>query len=327
MAAMGEFMHRACRVVSCSFVAMLAVLPHGQAQDWPARPVTIVNLFAAGGNGDFASRTVAKALSEKFGQPFIVDNKAGAGGTIGSVYVAKETPDGYTLLMTAIGPAVLNQLLFKSVPYNTDTDFTPVILVGEIPQLIVSNPQLGFKKLQDLVDFGKNNPGKLNIGHAGAGSMGHLTAALFLARTGVQATLVGYRGASPVIMDVLSGQIHAGVPVYIPAVSSVTVLAVTSEQRIGFLPDIPTAREGGTDLIASTWIAIMGPAGLPKGMVAKLNTAIDQFLKSEEGIQQFAKAGIRPFGGTPDRVAEVIKGDREKWAPIIAKENIKLDPN
>jgi tripartite-type tricarboxylate transporter receptor subunit TctC len=327
MADMGEFMHRVCRVIGCSFVAMLAVLPHAQAQDWPARPVTIVNLFAAGGNGDFASRTVAKALSEKFGQPFVVDNKAGAGGTIGSVYVAKEAPDGYTLLMTAIGPAVLNQLLFKSVPYNTDTDFTPVILVGEIPQLIVSSPQLGFKKLQDLVDFGKNNPGKLNIGHAGAGSMGHLTAALFLARTGVQATLVGYRGASPVIMDVLSGQIQAGVPVYIPAVSSVTVLAVTSEQRIGFLPDIPTARESGTDLIASTWVAIMGPAGLPKGIVAKLNTAIDQFLASEEGIQQFAKAGIRPFGGTPDRVAEVIKHDRQTWAPIIAKENIKLDPN
>jgi tripartite-type tricarboxylate transporter receptor subunit TctC len=315
------------RVVCCTFVAMLAAQSCAHGQEWPARLVTIVNLFGAGSSGDFASRTVAKVLREKFGQPFVVDNRSGAGGATGSAYVAKEAPDGYTLLMTAIGPALLNQLLFKSVPYNTDTDFTPVILVGELPQLIVSTPQLGFKTLQDLIDFGKDNPAKLNIGHAGAGSMGHLTAALFLARTGVQASLVGYRGATPVIMDVLSGHIQAGVPVYIPAVSSVTVLAVTSEQRIGFLPDIPTARESGTDLIASTWIAIMGPAGLPKDIVAKLNMAIDQFLNSEDGIQQFARAGIRPFGGPPDRVVQVIRRDRQTWAPIIARENIKLDPD
>jgi tripartite-type tricarboxylate transporter receptor subunit TctC len=221
----------------------------------------------------------------------------------------------------------LNQLLFNAVTYNTETDFTPVILVGELPQLIISSPYLGFKKLQDLIDFGKNNPGKLNIGHAGAGSTGHLIAALFLTRTGIQATLVGYHGASPVITDVLSGHIQAGVPVYLPAVRSVTVLAVTSEQRIDFLPDIPTARESGTDLIASTWIAIMAPAGLPKGIVAKLNATIDHFLKSEEGQRQFANAGIRPLGGAPERLADVIEHDRQTWAPIIAKENIKLDPN
>jgi tripartite-type tricarboxylate transporter receptor subunit TctC len=308
-------------------VAAFAAISSAQGADWPTRPVTIINIFAAGGNGDFAARAIAKALTDKLGQPFNVEDRAGAGGTIGSVYVARAAPDGYTLLNTAIGPAVLNQLLFKSVPYDTEKDFTPIVLVGEIPQVIVSSPKLGFKTLQDLVEFGRRNPGKLNIGHAGAGSMGHLTSALFLARTGIQGTLVGYRGAVPVVMDVLSGQIQAGVPIYIPPVENVTILAVTSDQRISFLPDIPTARESGTDLIASTWVALMGPAGLPQDIVLKLNTAINQFLASPEGIEQFAQAGIRPLGGTPEHLAQVIKQDRATWAPVIAKENIRLDPN
>jgi tripartite-type tricarboxylate transporter receptor subunit TctC len=272
-------------------------------------------------------RATNKALSEKFGQPFIVENRPGAGGTVGSAYVAKAPPDGYTLLFTAVGPAVLNQLLFKSVPYDTEKDFVPVILLGEIPQLIVSSPKLGFKTLKELVDFGRNNPGKLNIGHAGAGSMGHLTGALFLARTGIQGALVGYRGAAPVVMDVLSGQIQAGVPIYIPPARNVTMLAVTSAQRISFLPDVPTAREGGVDLVASTWVAIMAPAGTPHDIVVKLNAAINQYLATPDAVEQFEKAGIRPLGGTPEQLADAIKQDRALWAPVIAKENIKVDLN
>ena len=225
--------------------------------DWPSRPVTIVNLFGAGGSGDFASRAAAKALSDKLGQPFVVENRPGAGGTVGTVYVAKSKPDGYTLLMTATGPAVLNQLLFKSVPYDTDRDFAPVILVGELPQVIVAGPQ--FKTLKDLIDYGRANPGKLNIGHAGAGSTGHLAAALLMARSGVQATFVGYRSANAVVADVLSGQIQAGVPLYVPSVNTVNVLAVTSEQRVSFLPNIPTAREAGSELVASTWVGLLAP--------------------------------------------------------------------
>jgi tripartite-type tricarboxylate transporter receptor subunit TctC len=312
-------------IISIALVAFAALGP-AQAQDWPARPVTIINPFAAGGS-DFAARAIAKSLAEKFGQPFLVETRPGAGGALASITVAKAAPDGYTLLLTAIGPAVLNQLLFKSVPYDTEKDFTPVILVGEFPQVIVSNPKLGFKTLQDLVEYGRSNPGKLNIGHAGAGSMGHLTGALFLARTGIQGILVGYRGAAPVVLDVLGGVIQAGVPVYTPAAKSVTILAVTSAQRIPFLPDIPTAREGGVDLIASTWVAILAPAGLPQDIVVKLNTAINQFLASPEGIQQFTNAGIRPLGGTPEHLAQVIKQDRANWAPVIAKENISLEPN
>jgi len=317
-----------CRqFVFSTAIVVLAALSPAQAADWPARPVTVVHLFAPGVGPEFAMRATNKALSEKFGQPFIIENRPGAGGTVGSAYVAKAPPDGYTLLFTAVGPAVLNQLLFKSIPYDTEKDFTPVILLGEIPQLIVSSPKLGFKTLHDLVEFGRNNPGKLNIGHAGAGSMGHLTGALFLARTGIQGALVGYRGAAPVVMDVLSGQIQAGVPIYIPPARNVPMLAVTSAQRVSFLPDVPTAREGGVDLVASTWVAIMAPAGTPHDIVVKLNAAINEYISSPDGIQQFTTAGIRPLGGTPEQLADAIKQDRALWGPVIAKENIQVDPN
>jgi tripartite-type tricarboxylate transporter receptor subunit TctC len=308
-----------------AIAALAAIASDGMAQDWPSRPVSIVNLFGAGGSGDFASRAAAKALSDKLGQPFVVDNRPGAGGSVGTVFVAQSKPDGYTLLMTATGPAVLNQLLFKSARYDTERDFAPVILVGELPQVIVAGPQ--FKSLKDLIEFGRANPGKLNIGHAGAGSTGHLAAALLMARSGVQATYVGYRSANAVVADVLSGQIQAGVPLYVPSVNTVNVLAVTSEQRVSFLPNIPTAREAGSDLVASTWVGLLAPAGTPEDIITKVNATVDAYIRSPEGIDTFAKANIRTLGGSAAHFAQTIRQDRALWAPIIAKENIQLEPN
>jgi len=309
-----------------AFASVAAAHP-ARAADWPERPVTLVNPFAAGGGVDVLLRGIAKVLSDKFGQSFIVENRTGAGGTVASLSVAKAAPDGYTLLMTAVGPAVLNQLLFKSVPYDTDRDFTPVIMLGEIPQLIVSNPQLGFKTLGDLVDYGRKNPGKLSIGHSGAGTMGNLTGAVFLARTGIQGTLIGYRGVTLLVTDILGGQIQAGAPAYFPGLQNVTMLAVASAQRVPFLPNVPTARESGVDLIASTWIAMVAPAKTPQNVVSKLNLAINAYMATREGQQLFEKVGLSPLGGTPDYLAEVIKRDRVTWGLVIEKENIKLDPN
>jgi tripartite-type tricarboxylate transporter receptor subunit TctC len=321
----GHVVRHVFRAWAVAVLAAIASNGMAQERDWPGRAVTIVNLFGAGGSGDFASRAAAKALSDKFGQPFVVENRPGAGGTVGSVYVAKSRPDGYTLLMTATGPAVLNQLLFKSVPYDTERDFAPVVLVGELPQVIVAGPQ--FKTLKDLIEYGRANPGKLNIGHAGAGSTGHLAAALLAARSGIQATFVGYRSANAVVADVLSGQIQAGVPLYVPAVNTVNVLAVTSEQRVSFLPNIPTAREAGSELVASTWVGLLAPQGTPAGIVARINAAVDEYIKSKEGIETFAKANIRPLGGSVAHFAQTIRQDRALWAPVIAKENIQLEPN
>lgn len=308
-------------------LAALATLGPAQAAEWPNRPITVVNLFAAGGLTDVSARAVARALTERLGQSAVVETRSGAGGTVGTVYVANAPADGYTLLTTATGPAVLNQLLSKNPHYNTERDFTPVVLIGEVPQVIVCDPKLGFKSLQDLIEFGRKNPGKLSIGHSGIGSTGHLTATLFLARTGIQATLVSYRGGVPLLMDVLSGHIQAGVPTYSPQAQQVTMLAVTSEQRISFLPNVPTAREGGVELIASTWAALLAPAKTPRDVVLKINKAANEFLATDEAKQLFTQAGIRPLGGTPEQLAEVIKKESAQWAPIVTKENIKLDPN
>ncbi len=302
----------------------LAALGPAKAEDWPARPVTIVHPFSVGGL-DFAVRNLAKALTEKFGQPFIVENKPGAGGGVGSNYVAKSAPDGYAILLTGIGPAILNQMMSKSVPYDTDKDFTPTVFFGELPQLIVSSPKLGFKKLSDLVDYGLANPGKLNIGHAGPGSMGQLISYLFLSRTGIKGTLIAYRGSGPIITDVLGGQIQAGAPVYIPPVKTVTVLAVASTERTPFLPDVPTAREGGVDLIAGTWFAFMAPTGTPQPIIDKLNVAINEWLATPDGKKTCTAAGLRPMGGSQQKVAQTMKEDRALWGPVIEKEHIRLD--
>jgi tripartite-type tricarboxylate transporter receptor subunit TctC len=301
----------------------LAAPAHGQ--DWPNRPVTVINPFPPG--TDALIRTIAAHLSEKFGQPFVVDNRPGGGGAVGSAHVAKADPDGYTLLSTATGPAALNKLLYKSIPYDPDSDFEPIILQSEAPQVIVSTPALGFTKLQDLIDYGKSHPGRLNIGHAGAGTTGHLAALVFLSRAGIKGSTVGYRGAAPAVQDVLSGQIQAAFPIYIGAVNSVTRLAVTTERRVPFLPDVPTVRESGIDLVATTWIGLVAPKGTPKDIVSKLNGAIDAYLKSEEGRRRFTALGHVPLGGPPERLTQAIAAEKQKWAPVIAAEKLSLDAN
>jgi tripartite-type tricarboxylate transporter receptor subunit TctC len=306
-------------------LAAVTAAPAQQAapeKDWPSRPVTLVYPFAPGGADGFV-RHIARVLSDKFGQPFLVEYRSGAGGAVGLTQVAKAPPDGYTLVMTYVGPAVLNKLLYASIPYDPDSEFEPVILMSETPQVIVSDPKLGLKTLADLIAHGKKNT--LTIGHSGAGTMGHLAAALFAARTGVSATLIGYRGATPAITDVLGGQITAAFPAYVPPVATVTQLAVTSPDRVGFLPDVPTTRESGVDVIATTWGAMVGPARMPRAIVLKLNAALNEFLQSDEGARQLNIFGMTALGGPPERVTEIMARDKAKWEPIIRAANIKLD--
>jgi tripartite-type tricarboxylate transporter receptor subunit TctC len=308
-----------------AIVAAVALGAPARGQDWPTRPVTLINPFTAG--TDALLRSIAAVLSEQFGQPFIVENKPGGGGAVGAAFVAKAAPDGYTFLSTATGPAVLNKLVYKSIPYDPDADFEPVILQSEAPQVIVSTPALGFTRLQDLIDYGRKNPGKLNIGHAGAGTTGHLAAAVLLSRAGITGSLVGYRGAAPAIQDVLGGQIQAAFPIYVGAVNSVTRLAVTSAERVPFLPDVPTVRESGIDLVATTWIGLVAPKGTPNAIIGKLNAAIDAYLKSPEGRGRMNALGHVPLGGPPERLTALMAAEKARWAPVIAAEKISLDAN
>jgi tripartite-type tricarboxylate transporter receptor subunit TctC len=296
------------------------------AQDWPTRPVTIVVPFPAGGLSDVVARQLAKDLSEKFGQQFVVENRLGGGGGIASVAVAKAEPDGYTLLVSAVGPHVLNKLLYKSIPYDPDRDFTPIIMIGDAPQVLIVSPTLPVNSMAELVEYSKKNPGKLTIGHVGPGTTAHLSALLFMAKTGVTGVLVGYRGGAPLLPDLLAGRLDFALPALSPQTLSSKSLAVASSERVDFMPDIPTMREAGfPGLEATTWQALFGPSGVPASIVDKLNAAINDYLKRPGSKEALAQIGLRPIGGPPSVVNEAIAKDKALWGPLIKEHNLILD--
>lgn len=313
-------------LILIALAAMLAGAPRpAAAQDWPTRPITIVMAFAAGSMIDFVGRALANDLSVVLGQPVLVDSKPGGGGVVASNYIAKAAPDGYTLLMTAIGPAVLRPMMDKSVGYNTDTDFTPIILISEAPNVLVANPKLNLKTVKDLVAHAKSNGGKISLGHSGPGTVGHLFSILFAAEAGLDFSSISYRGTGPMMIDVLGGQIDAGFPAYNPATKAATIMAVTSAERVDFVPGVPTMKESGFDLVGGTWNAIYGPAHMPPEIVAKLNAAFDAFLRKPETRQRFGEAGVQVFGGPPARLTERVALDRAKWSKIVATAKIDAE--
>ncbi len=295
------------------------------AQHWPERPVTLVVPYAPGGNIDQAARVIGRELSEKLGQQFIVESKGGAGGTIGAGLVAKSKPDGYTLLVTANGPAVLNKLLYASLPYDPDTDFTPISLVSDVPQVFIVNPKSPAGDLKGLIAQARQKKDGLTFGHPGVGTGGHLASIWFANLAGIKVLPVAYRGAAPIVTAVLGGEIDAGLPAYIPQVHSVKVIAVTSEHRVDFLPGVPTARETGlADMVTGTFTALVAPAGVSPEIVAKLNHVLDAFLKTDAAKKQLGALGARTLGGPPERVTERMNHEKAIWGPIVKSANIKL---
>jgi tripartite-type tricarboxylate transporter receptor subunit TctC len=295
------------------------------AEDWPTRPVTMVVPYAPGGNIDQAARLFARELSEKLGQQFIIESKGGAGGSIGATQVAKSKPDGYTLLVTANGPSVLNKMLYASLPYDPDTDFTPISLISDVPQVFIVNPKSPVGDLKGLVALAKEKKDALTIGHPGVGTGAHLTAIWFANLTGINVIPVAYRGALPIVTAVLGGEIDAGLPAYIPQVHSAKVIAVTSAERVDFLRGVPTASEGGVANVSSgTFTALAAPTGVPPEIVAKMNRILDAFLKTDEAKKQFAMLGARTLGGPPERLTERMNREKAQWAPIVKSADIKL---
>ena len=295
------------------------------AQDWPTRPVTMIVPYAPGGNIDQAARVFGRELSEKLGQQFIVESKGGAGGSLGASGVAKAKPDGYTLLVTANGPSVLNKMLYASLPYDPETDFTPISLISDVPQVFIVNPKSPVNDLKDLVALARQKKDALTIGHPGVGTGAHLTAIWFANLAGINVIPVAYRGALPIVTAVLGGEIDAGIPAYIPQVHSAKSIAVTSGERADFLPGVPTARESGVaDVSSGTFTALAAPAGTPPEIVMKMNRILDAFLKTEEAKKQFATLGARPLGGPPERLTERMIQEKTLWGPIVKSADIKL---
>jgi tripartite-type tricarboxylate transporter receptor subunit TctC len=307
------------RIAVLSILASLSWLAPADAQTWPSRTITLVAAFPPNTTTDYAARTIAQELTKALGNPVIVETKSGGGGVLASVSVAKAPADGYTLLMTTIGPAVLRPLLEQGLPYDPVADFTPIALVGDAPNVIVAGAQSRFQSIGDIVDYAKQNPGKLTIGHPGIGTMGHLVALLFCAEAGIDANLISYQGAPVILTDIAGGHIDIGALAYGVGANAVKTLAVTTKERVDFLPDVPTMGEVNyPNVVATTWSAVYAPARLPADIVGKLNSTINTFIRQADVREHFNTVGYRVLGGPPQRLADQMAEDHVKWSKVIA---------
>jgi tripartite-type tricarboxylate transporter receptor subunit TctC len=299
------------------------------AQAWPTRPVTIILPFAAGGGTDLLARGLAQDLSERFGQQFVVDNRAGAGGNIGAAAVAKAAPDGYTILFGTPGPLANNKLMYKNMPYDPET-LLPIVLIAKSPLIIAAKASLPVKDIKELAAYAKANPGTLNVGVPGNGTLGHITALLVQKELGINMTSVPYRGTALVVNDLLGGQVDLAMdfmPSYVPLArdGKIRALAVTTTERSSDLPDVKTVQESGfKGFEATAWYALAAPPGTPADIVDKLNAATNAFLKSPKGQEVLAKLSMQAVGGAPADLKAFIASELQKWGPVVKEANITM---
>jgi tripartite-type tricarboxylate transporter receptor subunit TctC len=301
-----------------------------QSGAWPNKPVRLVVPFPAGGSTDLVARFIAQGLSEKFGQSFVVDNRGGAGGNIGTDAVAKAAPDGYTIGLSTSGPLVNNKFLYKDMPFNSDKDLAPIALVCEIPLVLTSNPKVPAKNLKEFIQQAKARPDAYTVGQPGNGTIGHLALEQLSMVTNTKLATVAYRGDTPALTDLLGGSIQAlsaPITAFIPNLASGKLhgLAVTSATRFPGLPDIPTAREQGIDMVATVWFAVVGPAGMPPEIVKALNAEINHIVSSTYGKAKLQTYGAVVNVGTPDLLRKMINEDSRKWQKVISTANVTLN--
>jgi tripartite-type tricarboxylate transporter receptor subunit TctC len=300
------------------------------AQPWPSRAVTIIVPFAPGGSTDIVARLMAERLRSVFNGAFVIENKAGATGNLGVVAAAKSLPDGYTLLFSTSGPVATNVLVFKNPPVDPLKDLTPIALVAEVPALVAVNARLPINNIQELLAYDKANPGKLNFGHAGTGGMGHMASELFAGITGRSFNSIPYQGSAPVTKDLVAGMVDVAfdfAPSYIPQIKAgaIRAIGVTTSQRLPDLPDVPTiAEQGFPNFEASSFVALLGPAGLPPDLVLKLNAAVNDWLATDDAKKALAVQTLRPLGGTPEMLQARMRNEIEKWGPVVKRAGIAL---
>jgi tripartite-type tricarboxylate transporter receptor subunit TctC len=300
------------------------------AQAWPSRPVTIVVPFGAGGSVDLPARRLAAELTQKIGQQVVVENRAGANGNIGAGYVAKASPDGYTLMLSPPGPLVTNRFMYKNMPFDAERAFAPIILLAKSPLVLVSHPKVPVRNLPDLIAYAKANPGKISMATPGIGSQGHLTMELLQRAGGVKINYVPYRGAAGSSTDVIGGQIDLSVN-FTPALvgpirdGSLRGLAVTTLHRSKQLPDVPTVSESGFPGFESVaHYSVVAPSGTPREIVLKLNKLINDYLESDVGRQHLDSGDMQAAGGAPEDLQKFIGGEVAKWGPIIKSAGIAM---
>ena len=317
--------------------ALLACAPAVWAQGaWPNKPVKIVVPFAPGGTTDILARAIAPELSKAFGQSFIVENRAGAGGNLGAEVVAKSPNDGYTLLMGTVGTHGINKALYAKLPYEPQKDFAPITLVAGVPNVMVMNADrakaLNINTVADFIQYAKANPGKLNMASSGNGSSIHLAGELFKSMTGPFMTHIPYRGSGPALLDMVGGNMDVmfdNLPSSMPHIKSgkLKAFAVTSAQRSNALPDVPTVEEAGKlkSFEASSWFGLLAPAGTPADIVNRIQQETAKALATPGVQERLLAQGAIPGGISPQEFTRFIDAEHVKWAAVVKASGAKVD--
>jgi tripartite-type tricarboxylate transporter receptor subunit TctC len=315
-------------VVSC--LTLAGVHLSAGAQQYPDRPIRIVNTFPAGGSGDAVARIVLEKVGLALGQPFVIDTRAGASGAIGTAFVAKAAPDGYTFVLGTASTFGTNSSTQKNLPYDPIADFTPVVNIATTPYLLLVNPSVPATNAAEFVSYATANKGKLNFGSFGLGSSNHLAYELFKHAANVDITHVPYKGGAPLITALLGGEIQSSMDVYATANQHVRagkfrVLGVASARRFSLMPDVPTLREQGYPVEGGTFFALLGPAKLPANVVTILNREVNKALQLPEVREKLAAIGVEPVGGSPEVLAATVSNEVQKWARLVQARNLKFD--
>jgi len=315
-------------------VALLLVASLGAgaslAQDYPSRPVRMVVPFSPGGSTDTLARIVGQKLTERSGQPVIIENRAGAGGHIGAEQVAKSAPDGYTLLLGGV-PHAISASLYSKLPYDLARDLAAIAEVASFPSAIVLHPSLPANSVKELIALARARPGQLSFGSAGIGSPNHLSLELFQAMAGVRMVHVPYKGSGQLVGDLLAGQVQLasmGLPVAVPHVQSgkLRAIAVTGAARSPLLPEVPTVSEAGLPgFEVTSWYGVFGPAGLPADIVVKLNFEIGSAVMAPDVKERLAALGAEPSVKAPDQFARYVRQEITKWAKVVKDSGAKAE--
>jgi tripartite-type tricarboxylate transporter receptor subunit TctC len=310
-------------------VAVLAPSAAAQAP-WPARPIVYVVPFAVGGNTDTLARLIGQKLSSALGQPVVIENRPGAGGNIGSDYVAKAKPDGYTILGGTISSHAINPSVYPSMPYDAVKSFEPVILIGSSPLVLVASEGTPYRTVNDVLAAAKAKPGQLSFASPGNGTSPHLAGELLKFLTHVDLTHVPYKGSGPALTDVIAGTVPLMFDTMLVVGAQVKAgklrpLAVASTKRISSLPNVPTVAESGVpEFEVVSWQAVFAPAGTPKPVVQRLNAEIARVLKLPDVQQRLQELGVDPAAGPPEQLADFQKAEIAKWAKVVKAAGIKL---
>jgi tripartite-type tricarboxylate transporter receptor subunit TctC len=300
------------------------------AQQYPTRPVKIVVAFTAGGTTDIMARMLAQKLTEKFKQPFMIENKPGAGGNLGTETVVRAPADGYTLIINSVGPIAVNPSLYRNLSYNPLTDLVPVAQISDVPNVLVVHPSLKVNDLKGLIAYAKSKPGQLNYASTGIGTSSHLSSFMLASRAGFEATHVPYKGAEA-LKDLLAGRIQfmfATIPSVIQHIKAGNLVAigVSSVKRSRSMPDVPTIAESGfPGFEAGSWFGIFAPKGTPPEIIAVLNKATNEAIAERAIEARMIEEGADPAAGTPEKFGAFVRSEHEKWRAVVRESGAVVD--